>query len=385
MDPGRPFARLPEDERLMLLATVQEIVERGIALREEIEKGPMLVFPSELRSDAPEYPREHALAVAFRFDGSVRAIYATLAVRPLNSLAFEKGALYRNAAVLRGPRKQVCGSAVDYPESDNDATGRLTVFFDPDTEKDLRLLFLRYINRHLERMALKGTVTRERIYQCACTYVIPEGAVGSRRRRGETTAICPDCGLHLPIDDLAEESAVHDDRADTIEADAQEEQERQKRMFILAERERGAEYHVFLCHNSKDKPDVGRLAGKLRDQGILPWIDEEGILPGAQFIPELERIIEEVPAAAIIVGPNWMGRWQKQEYYAFLQQLVEHRAGRRKRLTLIPVLLPGAPVEPELPAFLRGINYVDLRGGGLEDREQVRRLVRAILSVRPEP
>jgi hypothetical protein len=40
--------------------------------------------------------------------------------------------------------------------------------------------------------------------------------------------------------------------------------------------------------------------------------------------------------------------------------------------------LPGAP-EVELPVFLRGFTYVDFRKGGLDDREQLRHLVNAIL------
>ncbi|MFE8604951.1 toll/interleukin-1 receptor domain-containing protein [Archangium violaceum] len=138
---------------------------------------------------------------------------------------------------------------------------------------------------------------------------------------------------------------------------------------------------MFLCHNSKDKQDVRLLAKLLLGQGILPWVDETGILAGAQFVPEIERVIDQAPAVAVIVGPHSMGPWQKQEYYAFLQRFVEHRSEQgRMRLRLIPLLLPGAPQPEELPPFLRGFNWVDFRDRGLEDRPELRKLVNAILA-----
>lgn len=301
-------------ERLMLVATVEEVVGRGIAVRQPTQQGEMLVFPSEVRTDMPDYPGDYVRAISFRFEGPVKVIYATLAVSLIHSPAFTRGRFFSSAAVFRTVRGQICGFVVDYPEPNNDALGRLTVFFEADTEKDIKLLFLRFVNQHLGRLAFTGSVGRERVYQCACRYVIPEDAVQVRRGRGETTAICPVCGRHTPIDDLAEESAERDERVDLLQAEVQEEQRRQMRKAVLTERERASEFHVFLCHNSKDKPEVRQLAAKLRGQGILPWIDEEGMLAGDQFVPELEKVIDKVLSVAVIVGPHWMGRWQKQEY-----------------------------------------------------------------------
>src|SRR5262249_53227157 len=135
------------------------------------------------------------------------------------------------------------------------------------------------------------------------------------------------------------------------------------------------------CHDSRDKHEVRLLAKKLREQGILPWVDENGILAGDQFSPQLEKAIDEAPAAAVLIGPHSLGGWQEQEYCAFLQRFVEYRKQKGKsRLILIPVLLPGAPVEPELPVFLRGFNWVDFRNdGGLENRKAMQRLIEGIL------
>jgi hypothetical protein len=181
---------------------------------------------------------------------------------------------------------------------------------------------------------------------------------------------------------LADQIPMHDDQVSVLNAEATEEQERQTRLLVAHEKEKGQEFHVFLCHNSKDKPDVKLLKEKLQEQGIVAWMDEDGILAGQQFVPELERVLDYAPSAAVIIGPHWMGRWQFQEYYSLFQRYVEHRTQPdQKRLVLIPILLPGAPMgELELPTFLRGFTWIDFRRvGGLENREQMRRLIRAVL------
>ena len=43
----------PEEERFVLLAMHQTLVERGLCLREQTDKGPLLIFPSYLPARAP--------------------------------------------------------------------------------------------------------------------------------------------------------------------------------------------------------------------------------------------------------------------------------------------------------------------------------------------
>jgi hypothetical protein len=343
----------------------------------------MLVFPSELLRDFPEFPGNRALAVAFVFEGSVSAVYATLTVSLVHSRSFELTDLYRNAALFKGPRHQVCGFAVEYPDPENKARGRLSVFFDGDVEKDIKLLFLRYVDQQLDELSLEGTLHRERVYHCPDdNYLIPAEVVSARLDRRETTVPCPICLRHFPMDDLLEEVELIDQRVDEMESDSTEERQRQERLTVLQKLEELRQYHCFLCHTSSDKPDVAYLEQKLVEQGILPWMDQEGILAGDQFVPEIELVLDEVPSALVIVGPNWMGRWQKQEYYALLQRYVERRESAAHPLRIIPVLLPGTPKVPRLPVFLRGFNFVDFRQG-FEDRVQMRRLVAAILASGP--
>ncbi len=380
MDDDRAL-RGDDQERLLITATVEDVVGRGIALRQPTEQGEMLVFPSELRTDMPDYPGSYVRAVSFLFEGPQKAIYATLAVTLTHAPAFEKWRFFKNAALFKSMGKEICGFTVDEPAPDGELTGRLTVFFDDKTSKTTKLTFLRYVNRQLQSMAFSGSVRPERIFQCACGFVIPQEAIELRRKNGETTAICPFCGRRPPLDDLAEQSARTDDTVELEIEKSDEERDRQRRLAILAEREREAEHHVFLCHNSRDKPEIRKLAALLRDQGVLPWIDEEGILVGDPYIPTLERVIDRSPAVAVCFGSHAMGNWQKQEYAVFLQRFVDHRTESGRRVRLIPVLLPSLPSgSPDLPGFLRGQNYVDLRKGGFDDADAIRRLVKGILA-----
>jgi hypothetical protein len=206
-------------------------------------------------------------------------------------------------------------------------------------------------------------------------------------QNGKTTALCAICDRHTPIDDLIEAIPVLDQRVIALDVEAEEEHQRAARMLEFLERQEHDKFHAFLAHNSKDKSEVESLVGKLRDQGILAWFDRDQILPGQQFIPALEEILDIVPVACIIVGPNSLGPWERQEYYTLLTRFVDYRRQKAKRqLSLIPVLLPGANIENcLLPAFLRGFSWVDFnKPDGLENRAEMRRLVRAILGERPE-
>jgi len=378
-DPLRVKDRVTEPS--MLLATIQEAVGRGIAYRQPTGQGDMLVFPSELKRDLPNYPGGRTLAVAFQFDGPVSAIYATLAVSLVHAPGFTEANLFKNAAEFKAVQGYICGFAVEYPDKYNDARGRLTVFFDGDTEKTVELLFLRYVKQQLDRLALEGTVVPERIYMCPeDQYLIPRDLVARRKERGKSTVICGDCGRRIRLDDLVDETMQADERVDELGAASDEERERQERATIVKERLKLEQYHTFLCHNSKDKAEVRKLRKKLEHQGIAAWIDEKGVLAGDQFVPAIEEILDEVPSALVIVGPHWLGRWQQQEYYVLLQRYVERRGDEGRPLRLIPVLLPTAEKRPRLPAFLRTFNYVDFRKGGLDDREEMRRLIQGILS-----
>ena len=115
------------------------------------------------------------------------------------------------------------------------------------------------------------------------------------------------------------------------------------------------DYDVFLCHNSKDKPQVMAVGKRLKEHAILPWLDEWELRPGQPWQPALEKQIKEIKAAAVFVGPDGFGPWQDMEQQAFLRQFV------KRQCPVIPVILPGCTNPPELPTFLEAMMWVDFR------------------------
>jgi hypothetical protein len=116
-------------------------------------------------------------------------------------------------------------------------------------------------------------------------------------------------------------------------------------------------YDVFLCHNTADKPVVRQLRDALKERQIRTWFDEDQLIPGRPWQAALEQAIKSIGAAAICVGASGFGPWQNQEMRAYIQQFVNRGAA------VIPVLLPDVTQVPELPVFLQGFTWVDLRGG----------------------
>lgn len=114
-------------------------------------------------------------------------------------------------------------------------------------------------------------------------------------------------------------------------------------------------FDVFLCHNADDKPAVRKINAAMEKRGILTWLDKDQLDGGERWQEELEKQIGQVPNACVFVGPNGQGPWQSMEFRAILDRSVKGTC------RLIPVLLPGAPEEPDVPLFLNQMTWVDLR------------------------
>ena len=117
------------------------------------------------------------------------------------------------------------------------------------------------------------------------------------------------------------------------------------------------DFDVFISHNSHDKSAVRELVQALKSRNLKVWLDEEQLRPGLLWQKELERIIRTTCSAAVLVGKDGLGPWEDHEMRACLNQFVN------RKLPVIPVLLPEAPNEPELPLFLAQFTWVDMRGG----------------------
>ncbi len=129
-------------------------------------------------------------------------------------------------------------------------------------------------------------------------------------------------------------------------------------------------FDVFFSYNRKNSAVVLELAEILKSRKIRVWVDIWENVPGRPWQEQIEQAILGASSAAVMVGREGFGTWEKPEMRACLSRSV---AGD---FPLIPVLLPGAPDNPELSLFLKDLHWVDLRQG--LSREGIRQLVKAI-------
>jgi len=134
------------------------------------------------------------------------------------------------------------------------------------------------------------------------------------------------------------------------------------------------QFDVFLCHNSKDKPEIKKIAHELQAQGLSPWLDEWELRPGLSWQELLEEQIKRIHSAGVFVGSDGIGPWQNREMRAFLSEFVD------RGCPVIPVLLANAPSQPVLPIFLKAMTWVDFR---CADPDPIARLVWGITGKKP--
>jgi GTPase SAR1 family protein len=335
-------------ERLLVFATLEELIQHELVLRENTEDGVQLVFPSAYRRDLPESEAPKGDGAVFRFEGPIANVYATLIVRLTRSNRFTRVAAWQSAARFAADE----GECTVFLKSDNEGKAELWIGYDgvPDI---LRMQFERFVHVHLDRWATAGTVTRERQYSCPedKTAFTPE-QVEQVRNRGRGSILCPVCEKRVLLRDDYQPMTGTDNSTADMDASADAGRESAAASTVLRGKEEVAEFDVFLCHNVNDKPAVRQLAQQLRERGLRPWLDERELRPGLPWQRVLEEQIQSIPATAVIVGSR-VGPWQDQELAAFLRQFV------KRRCPVIPVLLPGAE-RPNLPAFLDGMTWVDL-------------------------
>lgn len=104
---------------------------------------------------------------------------------------------------------------------------------------------------------------------------------------------------------------------------------------------------------------------------MRPWLDKWDLVAGRSWQTEITEALRDAHAVAVCIGAHGIGHVQDPEV-----QVALDRAWRDQDRPVIPVLLPGAAANPELPDFLRLRTWADLRPG-LTDAT-VRPLVAAI-------
>ena len=105
---------------------------------------------------------------------------------------------------------------------------------------------------------------------------------------------------------------------------------------------------AFICHSSKDKSVVKRLATDLRKNGVEAWYDDWEIFPGDSLRCKIDQGIEDCDYVLAIVSENsFESAWVQTELDAGMVRRIQGSC------RLIPVLLSISPEQ--LPPTLAGI------------------------------
>ena len=304
-----------------------------------------------------------ARQVTFAFEGPLHSVYASLAVRLAHSSLFRRQTMWQNAASYTATVGGTCGIHLRELE---EGRGELTLFYDEQAGTAVRGQFETYVAEHLHQRALPRTIVRRAIRSCpACGYVLPDDLIQGRLSRGKHTTRCPMCEESVISLRDDEPSAMAEAAVSEMNRNADE----QRDLSVAATRLKGkietSDYNVFLCYHSKDRPLVEAIGKRLKERGILPWLDVWEVRPGVRWQKELRRTIKSVKAAAVFIGPGSAGPWHELEVESILQEFV------KRNKPVIPVILADRVGNPRLPAFLSSWHKVDMRNPSPDPFEQL--------------
>lgn len=379
--------QMPEDarlknkgqEQLLLLAMIEDLVQRELVLRQDTNDGVVLFFPSQVRREVPESEEDEIkkrTTVIFEFEGSIWQIYAMLAVRLAHSGFFKLKGGWVGTSTYMSSSGGICGLSV---RDLDQGRGELRLFAMGASE-EVQFQFEEFIYTHLQKNTAQDKIVRYRVFRCPKDAIpLSREAVDARLKSGFDWTMCPAClnTRIMLIDGEARFKVPPTSLAAAMEREADSSRERQAQQVvvegILALKRSTGSYDVFLCHNSQDHSAVKRIAEGLLERGILPWLDEWNLPPGVDIIRGLEAGMEKSKAAAVFVGESGMGPWHREEMAVLLSESVS--IGKK----VIPVLLPGCEEVPAIPAFLRIRKWVDFR---IDSPDPLEELIWGITGIR---
>ena len=364
---------IPKDDRVadktiesvLLIATIEDLLKHEIGIREDLEDRPHLVFPSQLTRENAEMPEPEGKAMIFRFEGPIQNIYATLSVRLSRSGIFSKDDMWRNATIFKAEKTGTYGI---YLREIDEGCGELTTFYSAKSDKDTRAKFESYIELHLVRWALPGSIAKKRVIICTgCGFVVSEQMIRLQSERGIYSMACPICKINLSLRGQEGRMDESDEAVPAMDRSADASRDRDAASVMLQGKIATGDFDVFLCHNSQDKKEVMTIGRQLKLFGIYPWLDEWNVRPGSRWQRELESQVGSIRAAAVFIGRKGLGPWQDLEQEALLAQFI------KRKCPVVPVILATCRSKlPEVPTFLAALHSVDFRKA---DPDPIRQLI----------
>lgn len=193
--------RLPneEQERLLLIAMMEDLLRHEVASRESTAAGMLLVFPSQSTREYPDLRDPSGKSVTFTFEGPIANVYATLCVRISHSGLFDRQGMWKNAATYKAADSGICGMAMQELE---EGKAELSLFFDENAGDESRMQFEEFVSAHLQRRSLPNSLVRRRVFAClSCGTPLTDMQVRRRRDRGFDWIECSVCNANVPLSD----------------------------------------------------------------------------------------------------------------------------------------------------------------------------------------
>lgn len=362
--------RMPEDERirdrtqehLLLIATIEDLVLYEIVVRETNELGEsILVFPSQATRLYPHdlLPPENAAAI-WRFEGAILSVYTTLIVRLWHTGRFNSQDLYDGVAFLTTPEGNVFQLHLR-----NLSGGRaeLLLFVDERSESGMRDYIQHYIENHLTRRAIPGTVMRRQIYMCPnCATRLTEQMLVERRKRGFDWISCPVCGERIQIGRgrqkvSARQSLIGHRMVSQMDQEADEKRNRTASRYTIEGKRATGDYDVYISYHVDNQTEVVDIAESLIERGVLPWLDVLEVDGDTDQTSRRDQhqAMTLCRSMAFFIGEKPINAAQRAELDRFVEL----------DRTIILVILPSAPRDVKVPQPLRrGRIWVDFRKPG---------------------
>ena len=186
-----------EQERMLLMATIEDLLRRELALREFVDGAHQLILPSQITRVNASIDANRQLLATFEFDGPVMSVYATLAVRLSQGNLFATHEMWRNGAAFSD---QDGAAAVLRVEEVEEGLGRLSLLCDDAFSQARRRQFEQLVENHLARWVSAENLRRRRVVICPeCATVQAEDLVAKRLERGRDFITCGDCDTRVSL------------------------------------------------------------------------------------------------------------------------------------------------------------------------------------------
>lgn len=115
----------------------------------------------------------------------------------------------------------------------------------------------------------------------------------------------------------------------------------------------GFTFDVFISHNAQDKPQVRRLAERLKAAGVRVWFDEWIIKPGDIISLKVDEGLEQSRVLLLCISRAAL----TSGWVALERSTAVHRDPANAARRFIPVIME----DCELPDTLRRYKYIDFR------------------------